>query len=166
MCRAFGTGTLLAMQFSENFPRELHAGRTGNDSGGSGSHSRAFLSGIWEPRGNARPTQCVLRKMELIRTVRFSFPSTVAAWSDIICLRLLACWGRGFESHSRNGCSRNYSVCVVLCVGRCLAKGGSQAQGVLPTVYRIKKLKKRQRPNWSAVKPVTIIFTLFTIMDY
>jgi hypothetical protein len=35
-----------------------------------------------------------------------------------------------------------YSVCVVLCVGRGLATGWSTIQGVLPTVYRIKKLKK------------------------
>jgi hypothetical protein len=35
-----------------------------------------------------------------------------------------------------------YSVGVVLCVGRGLAMGCSPVQGVLPTVYRIKKLKK------------------------
>jgi hypothetical protein len=40
-----------------------------------------------------------------------------------------------------------YSVCVVLCVGSGLATSRSLAQGVLPTVYRIKKLKKRPRPN-------------------
>jgi hypothetical protein len=39
-----------------------------------------------------------------------------------------------------------YSV-IVLCVGRGLAKGLSPVQGVLPTVYRISKLKKRPRPN-------------------
>jgi hypothetical protein len=33
-----------------------------------------------------------------------------------------------------------YSACVVLCVGRGLAKGWSPEQGVLPPVYRIKKL--------------------------
>jgi hypothetical protein len=32
-------------------------------------------------------------------------------------------------------------VCVVLCVGSGLATGWSSFQGVLPTVYRIKKLK-------------------------
>jgi hypothetical protein len=40
-----------------------------------------------------------------------------------------------------------YSVCVVLCVGSDLATGWSPVQGVLPTVYRIKKLKKRPRSN-------------------
>jgi hypothetical protein len=38
-----------------------------------------------------------------------------------------------------------YSVCIVLCVGSSLATGWSPFQGVLPTVYGIKKLKKRQR---------------------
>jgi hypothetical protein len=44
-------------------------------------------------------------------------------------------------------------VCVclfcffALYVGRGLSTGWSPVQGVLPTVYRIKKLKKRPRPN-------------------
>jgi hypothetical protein len=42
---------------------------------------------------------------------------------------------------------RLFCVCVVLCVGRGLATGWSTVQGVLPTVYRIKILKKRPRPN-------------------
>jgi hypothetical protein len=45
-----------------------------------------------------------------------------------------------------------YSVCVVLCVGSGLATGRPPVEGVLPTVYRIKKVKKRPRPNkglWS-----------------
>jgi hypothetical protein len=35
----------------------------------------------------------------------------------------------------------------ILCVGRGCATGWSPVQGVLPTLYRIKKLKKRPRPN-------------------
>jgi hypothetical protein len=35
----------------------------------------------------------------------------------------------------------------ILCVGRGLATGWYIVQGVLPTVYRIKKLKKRPRPK-------------------
>jgi hypothetical protein len=35
----------------------------------------------------------------------------------------------------------------ILCVGSGLATGRSPVQGVLPTVYRIKKLKKRPRRN-------------------
>jgi hypothetical protein len=42
-------------------------------------------------------------------------------------------------------CVRLFCVCVVLCVGNGLATGCSPVQGVLPTVYRIKKLKKRRR---------------------
>jgi hypothetical protein len=40
-----------------------------------------------------------------------------------------------------------YCVCVVLCVGSCLATGWSPVQGVLPTACRIKELKKRPRSN-------------------
>jgi hypothetical protein len=36
-----------------------------------------------------------------------------------------------------------FCICVVLCVGSGLATGRSPVQGVLPTVYRIKKLKNR-----------------------
>jgi hypothetical protein len=38
-----------------------------------------------------------------------------------------------------------YSVCVVLCVGSGFVTGWAPVQGVQPTVYRIKKLKKRSR---------------------
>jgi hypothetical protein len=40
-----------------------------------------------------------------------------------------------------------FYVYVVLCVSRDLATGWSPVQGVLPSVYRIKKLKKQPRPN-------------------
>jgi hypothetical protein len=41
-----------------------------------------------------------------------------------------------------------YSVSVVLlCICRGLATGSSPVQGVLPTVYRIKKLKSGQGPT-------------------
>jgi hypothetical protein len=46
-------------------------------------------------------------------------------------------------------CVRLFCVCVVLCVGSCLATGSSPVQGVLPTMYRIKELKKRPRSNKS-----------------
>jgi hypothetical protein len=38
-------------------------------------------------------------------------------------------------------CVHLFCVCVVLYVGNCLATGWSPVQRVLPTVYRIKKLK-------------------------
>jgi hypothetical protein len=41
-----------------------------------------------------------------------------------------------------NVCVHLFCVCVVLCVGSSLAMGWSPIQGVLLTVYRIKKLKK------------------------
>jgi hypothetical protein len=67
-----------------------------------------------------------------------------AVWG-INRLRSLERWDRGFESHSRHGCL--YSVCVFLRVGSGLATGWSPVQGVLPTLYRIKKLKKVPRSN-------------------
>jgi hypothetical protein len=42
---------------------------------------------------------------------------------------------------------RLFCVCVVLRVGSGLSTGRSPVQGVLPTVYRIKKVKKRPRSN-------------------
>jgi hypothetical protein len=47
-----------------------------------------------------------------------------------------------------------YSVCVVLCVGSGLATGSSPVQGVLPTVCKIKKLKKRRRSNKKTCKAI------------
>jgi hypothetical protein len=44
-----------------------------------------------------------------------------------------------------------------VCVGRGLATGVIPVQGALPTVYRIKKLKERLRPNIRAVEPIIII---------
>jgi hypothetical protein len=49
-------------------------------------------------------------------------------------------------------CVRLFCVYVVLCVDGGLAKGWSPVQGVLPTVYRMKKLKKRPKPQ-RAVEP-------------
>jgi hypothetical protein len=44
-------------------------------------------------------------------------------------------------------CVRLLHACVVLCVGSGLASGWSPVQGVLPTVYRMKRLQKRPGPN-------------------
>jgi hypothetical protein len=62
-------------------------------------------------------------------------------------LRSLERWDRGSESHSRHGCLCAFILFVVLCVGSGLATGRSPVQGVLPTVYKIEKLKKRPRSN-------------------
>jgi hypothetical protein len=51
-----------------------------------------------------------------------------------VCVRLLLC------------------VCVVLYVGSGLTTGWSPVQGVLPSVYSIKKLKKQAGPNKGAVE--------------
>jgi hypothetical protein len=44
-----------------------------------------------------------------------------------------------------DACVHLFCVCVVLCVGSSLMMGWPLIQGVLPTVYRITKLKKRPR---------------------
>jgi hypothetical protein len=46
-------------------------------------------------------------------------------------------------TQSMDICVRLFFICIVLCVGSCW----SSVQGVPPTVYKIKKLKKRPRSN-------------------
>jgi hypothetical protein len=78
-------------------------------------------------------------------------------------LRSLESWDRGFESHSRHWClhcMRLFCVYIVLCVGRGLATGWSPIQGVLPTVFRIKKLKQHPRPKKGACRIIMIIIFL------
>jgi hypothetical protein len=61
------------------------------------------------------------------------------------CLPPLKRWNHGFESHSRHGCLVCvYSVCVGLCRWQPY-NGLILIQGVLPTVYKIKKLKEVAR---------------------
>jgi hypothetical protein len=73
------------------------------------------------------------------------------------CLRPLKHWGRRFESHLRHGC-----VCMfILCCG--LATSWSPVEEVLPTVHRIKKLKKGPRPNKRAVEQLIIIIIIIII---
>jgi hypothetical protein len=50
-------------------------------------------------------------------------------------------------------CVRLFCVCVVLYVGSGLAMGSSPVQGVLPTVYWIKKLKKLAKVQQRTVEP-------------
>jgi hypothetical protein len=52
-------------------------------------------------------------------------------------------------------CLPLFSVCVVPCVGSDLATGLSPVQEVLPTLYKINKLKKQPRST-RAVEPQTI----------
>jgi hypothetical protein len=51
-------------------------------------------------------------------------------------------------------CVSLFCICVVLCVGSGLATGRSPVKGVLPTVYRIKKLKQRPRPTRTVYRAV------------
>jgi hypothetical protein len=54
-----------------------------------------------------------------------------------------------------------YILLVLSCVGIGLVTGWSPVQGVLPTVYRIKKLKKQPRPGKKTVEPLTIINNMY-----
>jgi hypothetical protein len=76
-------------------------------------------------------------------------PITVAAQSRAWTVFALSNAGFVGSNPTRgmDVCMYLFCVCVVLCVGRDIATGWSPVQGVLPTVYRIKKLKKRPRPN-------------------
>jgi hypothetical protein len=53
------------------------------------------------------------------------------------CFRPLEYWDLGFESHSRDGYLRLFSVFVLSCIGIGLAMGLSAVQGALPTFYKI-----------------------------
>jgi hypothetical protein len=74
-------------------------------------------------------------------------PITVAARSK--ARTVFACSNTGVVGSNRTRnmdvCVRLFCVCVVLYVGSCLAKGWSHIQGVLRTVYRVKKPKWRSR---------------------
>jgi hypothetical protein len=64
-------------------------------------------------------------------------------------------------------CVRLFCVCVVLCVGSGLATGWSPARGVLPSVYRITKLKKAAKVQQRAVEPQiwqSIRFSIFSLL--
>jgi hypothetical protein len=65
-------------------------------------------------------------------------------------LRPLKNWGHEFESHWRHRClCALFCVYVVLRTDSGLATGWSPVQGVLPTIYSIKKLKSGQSPTWA-----------------
>jgi hypothetical protein len=84
------------------------------------------------------------------------------------CLPSLERLYLGSESHSRHSCLyyvRLFCVCVLLCVGRCLATGLSPFQGVLPTVYKIKKLKAANPTNdYTAVILLLLLLLLLIII--
>jgi hypothetical protein len=57
-------------------------------------------------------------------------------------------------TQSMDVCVHLFCVYVVLCVGSGLATGWSPVQGVLPTVYKIKKLKKQWQIIFCSTLPV------------
>jgi hypothetical protein len=71
----------------------------------------------------------------------FCYRSGRVVWG-MKCLRPLEHWDCGFVSHSRHGCLSAFILFVLSCVGSGLATGWSPGQGILPTVYKIKKLKE------------------------
>jgi hypothetical protein len=83
----------------------------------------------------------------------------------INCLRSLEPWDRGFESHSKYGylCAFLFCVCVVMCVGSGVATGWCPVQGVLPSVYRIKKLKESSQGPKKGCRILIIIIIIIII---
>jgi hypothetical protein len=64
-----------------------------------------------------------------------------------------------------DACVRLFCVYVDLCVGKGLPTACSPIQGALLTVYRIKKLKNRPRPNKKrATEPSIIIIIIIIII--
>jgi hypothetical protein len=87
----------------------------------------------------------VSRDGELRKTVRIvEEPITVAATSKAWIVFARSNTGIVHSNPTRgvDVCVCVYSVCVVLFLGSGLAMGWSPVQGVLPTVYRIKKTEK------------------------
>jgi hypothetical protein len=76
-------------------------------------------------------------------------PITVAAWSKAWTVFALS--NTGVVDSNPTGdmdvCVRLFCVCVVLRVGSGLATDWCPIQGVLPSVYNIKKLKSDQGPK-------------------
>jgi hypothetical protein len=70
---------------------------------------------------------------------------------DINSLWPLECWGRGFEFYSRNWLVCSFIHCCLV-MWRPLT--GSPDQGVLRTIYRLKKLKTRPKPLKRTLEPL------------
>jgi hypothetical protein len=104
------------------------------------SHFRGFCPfspGILRNSNSMRPRQFNSRSFPVFHSsVILQFEATQI---------LITLWNNPQENMGVSVCV--YSVCVVVCVGSGLAMGWSLVRGVLPIVYRIKKLKNRPRPN-------------------
>jgi hypothetical protein len=74
-------------------------------------------------------------------------PITVAARSKAVFSRPNAGIVGSIPNEDIAVCALIFCICVVLCVGSGIATGRSSVQGVLPTVCRIKNLKKRPRSD-------------------
>jgi hypothetical protein len=85
-------------------------------------------------------------------------PIAVAARSKAWTVFARSNYGTVDSNHTQcmDVCVRLFCVCIVLCVGWRLATGWSPVQGVLPTVYRVKKLKKRPSFTSAAVVGVGV----------
>jgi hypothetical protein len=83
----------------------------------------------------------------IIRQQKKKWPITVAAWSKAwnVFAHSSAAIMRSNPTQDVDVCVLFLCVCVVLCVCSCLVTGWSPVLGVLPTVYKIKELKKRSR---------------------
>jgi hypothetical protein len=62
-------------------------------------------------------------------------------------------------------CVRLFRLCVVLCVGSGIATGCSPVQGVVPTMYRIMKLKSGHGPTKRCRAIIIIIIRYSFVLD-
>jgi hypothetical protein len=83
-----------------------------------------------------KPSLCLIRDNEKKTYLRWKWPR------GMNYLFSLKHWSRGFEFHWRHVYVRLFCDCAILYVGSGIAKGWYPVQGVLPTVHKIKKLKK------------------------
>jgi hypothetical protein len=78
----------------------------------------------------------------------FRLNGSQSQWPRVLRHEVFAPSNTGFvglnPTRDMDVCVRLFSVYVVLCIGRGLATGSSPVQGVIPTLYRIKKLKSGQ----------------------
>jgi hypothetical protein len=91
----------------------------------------------------AWPYCTILTSVQGMRSVQITVAEQCKAWTVLTCATLR--WWVGIPLEARMFAFS--CLCVVLGVHTYLATSWSPVQGVLPTVYRIKKLKKRRGPN-------------------
>jgi hypothetical protein len=82
--------------------------------------------------------------VSVYKSIKHTHHSDRTAWG-MKCLRPLKYWDHVFKSNSRHACLSAFILLVLFCVGSDLVTVWSPIQGVLPTLYEIKKFKGAAR---------------------